>query len=82
MTAKGYGVGERYSADPIGSNESRGKDTSKRLHRNDPGWTGTEVKLRNEAMRQFMRNPEGTAHADSSAYRNASCWDENGKLKP
>lgn len=71
---KGYGIGERHSQDPIGSDAPRGKDTSKRKHRNDPGWTPTEEKLRNQAMRQFMRNPEGSANRDESAYKASTVW--------
>lgn len=59
MPRKGYDVGGRYSQDPIGSEKPRGKATGRRLHRNDPGWTPTELHRKNELMRQFMRNPEG-----------------------
>ena len=76
---KGYGVGDRFSQDPIGSHEPRGKDTSQRKHRNDPGWTPTEEHQRNQLLRQFMKNPEGSAHQDVGAYKAASCWCECGR---
>ncbi len=74
VVKSGWGVNERYAADPIGSNEPRGKDTSQRKHRNDGGWTPTEERQREQMLRQFMRNPEGTANRDESAYKTASCW--------
>jgi len=74
MPPRGYGIGERFSADPIGSHEPRGKDTSQRKHRNDPGWTPTESKLREQSLRQFMKNPSGSANRDETLYKSASCW--------
>lgn len=74
MTLKGWGVNERHADNPINSHLPRGKDTSERRHRNDPGWTGTEERMRNQLLRQFMRSPEGSAHSDVEAYKGASCW--------
>ena len=65
--ASGYEYGGRYSQDPIGSQKSRGKSRSQRKHRNDgPSWTPTEQHRRNELMRQFMRNPEGSGGASAT----------------
>ncbi len=78
---KGFGVGEKYSADPIGSDKPRGKNRERRKHKLDgPTLTPTESHIKNNLMRQFMKNAEGSVN--SEAYRNASCWDENGRLKP
>jgi len=74
MKMRDYEIGGKHSSDPINSHVPRGKDTSKRKHRNDPGWTPTEEKIRNQLMRQFMKNPEGSAHADTDAYKNSPVW--------
>lgn len=72
---RGYGVGEKYAADPIGSNESRGKNRERRKHKLDgPTLTPTESHIKNNLMRQFMRNPEGSADRDDSAYKSSSAW--------
>lgn len=60
------------NGDPVGSEKPRGKDCSEQRGRYDPGWTGTERRLKDQLMRQFMRNPEG--EPPSEAYKNASCW--------
>ena len=62
----------RVDGDPIGSEAPRGKDCSEQRGRYDPGWTGTELRMRNSLLRQFMKNPEG--EPPSEAYKNASCW--------
>lgn len=69
---RGYDVGGKYSQDPIGSDQPRGKDTSRRKHRNDPGWTPTELHQRNALMRQFMKNPEGEQVGE--AYKASPAW--------
>lgn len=80
---KGYGVGDRYSADPVGSHVPRGKARSQRkASRDGPTLTPTEQHRKNNLMRQFMVNPEGGGTGNSEAYRAASCWDEKGRLKP
>ena len=58
----------------------RGKDRSERKGRYDGGWTGTESRIRNQLMRQFMRTGEGGG-GNSDAYRESSVWCECGKLK-
>lgn len=70
----------RVDGDPIGSEAPRGKARFQRKSGRDPGFTPTEQHHKNQLMKQFMKNPEGTTN--SEAYRAASCWDENGKLKP
>lgn len=82
MTAKGYDAGGKYSQDPIGSEKPRGKDCSERRSSRDPGLTPTEQHRKNNLMRQFMRTGEGGGSGNTEAYRNASCWDERGRLKP
>lgn len=73
----------RYSEDPIGSDAPRGKARSQRkASRDGPSLTPTEQHRKNALMRQFMTNPEGGGIGNSEAYRAASCWDANGKLKP
>lgn len=80
MSLKGYGINERYSQDPIGSNEPRGKSRERRKHREDGNTlTPTEQHIKNSCMKQFC-SLEGSTN--SEAYRAASCWDENGRLKP
>lgn len=71
----------RVDGDPIGAEKPRGKSRFQRKSGRDPGFTPTELHHKNQLMRQFMKNPEGPGGA-SEAYRSASCWDENGKLKP
>lgn len=70
----------RVDGDPVGSEAPRGKSRFQRKSGRDPGFTPTEHHQKAQLMRQFMRNPEGSPNTE--AYRNASCWDENGKLKP
>lgn len=82
MTLKGYDVGGKYREDPVGSHVPRGKARSQRKASRDPGFTPTEQHRKNALMRQFMVNPEGGGTGNTEAYRAASCWDENGKLKP
>lgn len=70
---RGYDVGGRYSQDPVGSDESRGKNRERRKHKLDgPTLTPTEAHIKNSLMRQFMRNPEGEPVGE--AYKSASCW--------
>jgi hypothetical protein len=72
---RGYGVGEKFSQDPVGSDESRGKNRERRKHKLDgPTLTPTESHIKNSLMRQFMKNPEGSEGRDESAYKSASCW--------
>lgn len=79
----GYEREGKYSADPIGSAAPRGKARSQRkASRDGPTLTPTEQHRKNALMRQFMVNPEGGGIGNSDAYRAASCWDENGRLKP
>jgi len=59
----------RVNGDPIGSEKPRGKDSSRRKARNDPGFTPTEQRQKNELMRQFMKNPEGGGIGNSEAFR-------------
>ncbi len=76
---KGYEMGGRFSQDPIGS-ETRGKNRERRKHKNDgPTLTPTEAHIKSNLMKQFCHLEGGT---NSEAYRAASCWDENGRLKP
>ncbi len=75
---KGWGVGQRYSQDPIGSDAPRGKNREKRKHRNDPGLTPTEQHIKNNLMNQFRRTGEGPG-GHSEAYRSASIWCECGR---
>lgn len=58
----------------------RGKDRSERKGRYDGGYTGTEQRIKDQLMRQFMRTGEGPG-APSSAYRDAPCWCACGRLK-
>lgn len=79
---RGHGLNERYAEDPINSHEPRGKSTERRKHRNDgPTLTPTEQHIKNSLMRQFMRNPEGSAHRDERAYKGSPVWcpDCNGR---
>jgi hypothetical protein len=72
---RGFDIGGKYREDPVGADVPRGKSTERRKHRNDgTSWTPTEARLKNELMRQFMHNPEGTAHADDDAYKNSPAW--------
>lgn len=71
--SNGYELGGRYSADPIGSETSRGKDCSKRLSSKDgPHWTPTEQHQKNQLMRQFLKR-DGSQGA-SEAYVNSPVW--------
>jgi hypothetical protein len=55
---------------PIGSEKPRGKDRSQRKHREDgKTWTGTEQRLKNKLMRQFMRTGEGGGAGVSAQFR-------------
>lgn len=76
----GFEYGGRYKDDPIGSDKPRGKNREQRKHRNDGATlTPTEQHIKNNLMKQFCRMEGST---NSEAYRNASCWDETGRLKP
>lgn len=75
----GFEAGGRYSANPIGSEH---KSTEQRKASRDPGLTPTELHRKSNLMRQFMKNPEGGGVGNSEAYRNGSCWDASGRLKP
>lgn len=70
----------RVDGDPIGSEAPRGKARFQRKSGRDPGFTPTEKLHKAKLMKQFCKNPEGSPNTE--AYRNASCWDENGRLKP
>ena len=66
---------------PVGSDAPRGKDRSQRKHREDgKTWTGTEQRIKNGLMRQFMKTGEGPG-GNSEAYREAECWCACGRLK-
>jgi hypothetical protein len=70
----------RVDGDPIGSEKPRGKSRHRRKSGRDPGaLTPTEQHQKNNLMKQFCRL-EGSLN--SEAYRNAPCWDANGRLKP
>lgn len=72
---RGHGINERYAQDPIGSDESRGKNRERRKHKLDgPTLTPTESHIKNSLMRQFMRNPEGSADQDDAAYKASPAW--------
>lgn len=58
----------------------RGKDRSERKGRYDGGWTGSERRIRDQLMRQFMKTGEGPG-GNGDAYRNAPCWCACGRLK-
>ncbi len=75
VAKRGYEVGGKFSQDPIGSERSRGKSRSQRKHRNDPGWTPTELHVKNQLMRQFMKNPEGPGGASETYKRNYDAID-------
>ncbi len=68
------------NGDPIGSDAPKGKSNAQRKGRYDGGYTGTEQRVKDQLMRQFMRTGEGPG-APSEAYRNASCWCACGRLK-
>jgi hypothetical protein len=66
---KGYELGGKYSADPIGSDAPKGKSCAQRKASKDgPTLTGSEQRLKNELMRQFMRTGEGPGGV-SAAFR-------------
>lgn len=67
------------NGDPVGSEAPRGKSCGKRMGRYDGSFTPTEQRVKDELMRQFMRNPEG--EPPSAAYVNAPCWCACGRLK-
>ena len=72
---KGYGYGSKYANDPIGSDAPRGKNRELRKHAMDGNtMTPTESHIKNNLMRQFMRNPEGTAQSNTEAYKNSPAW--------
>ncbi len=80
---RGYEMGGKFSSDPIGSDAPRGKNRERRKHRNDGNTlTPTENHIKQNLMRQFMKNPEGGGIGNSESYRNSECWDANGRLKP
>lgn len=68
------------NGDPVGSELPRGKSNAQRKGRYDGSYTGTEQRVKNELMRQFMKTGEGPG-GNSEAYRNASCWCACGRLK-
>lgn len=75
---RGHGINERYAEDPINSHEPRGKSSERRKHRLDGSTlTPTEQHIKNGLMRQFMRNPEGSAHRDERAYKESPVWCPN-----
>lgn len=56
---RGYEIGGKYAADPIGS-ESRGKNRERRKSSKDPGaLTPTESHRKAEFLQQFRRSGEG-----------------------
>lgn len=69
------------NGDPVSAKETRGKSNAARKGRYDGSFTGTEQRIKNELMRQFMRTGEGGGMGNSQAYRNAPCWCECGRLK-
>lgn len=72
----------RIDGDPPLSEYRRGKARSmQKSARDGTTWTPTESRKRDQLMRQFMKHADGTG-GNSEAYRNASCWDKNGRLKP
>lgn len=72
---RGHGLGEKYSADPIGSDSPRGKNREHRkAARDGTSWTVTEEHLRNKFLRQFMKNPDGSEHRDVDAYKASPVW--------
>ena len=70
---KGFEVGGKYREDPVGSWESRGKETSRRKHSRDMGFTPSEVRLKNQLMRQFMKHGDGPG-GNSQAWRESELW--------
>lgn len=69
MMKKGWGVGEKFANDPIGSDAPRGKDCSARKSSRDgPTLTGSEQRLKNSLMQQFRRTGEGPGGV-SEAFR-------------
>lgn len=51
----------RVNGDPVGSEKPRGKDSSQRKSRADgKSWTPTESRIRDQLMKQFCKNPEGS----------------------
>lgn len=67
------------NGDPVGADAPRGKSCAQRKGRYDGSYTPTEQRVKDDLMRQFMRNPEG--EPPGAAYVNASCWCACGKLK-
>jgi len=67
------------NGDPIGIGP-RGKSNAKRMGRYDGSFTGTEQRIKNQLMRQFMRTGEGEG-GNSDAYVDAPCWCECGRLR-
>lgn len=66
------------NGDPFDSDKPRGKSNAKRMGRYDGSYTPTEQRLKDSLMKQFCRD-EGPP--PSSAYLNAPCWCECGRLK-
>lgn len=70
---RGYDIGGRYSADPIGSDAPRGKDRSQRKSgRDGPSWTPTESRRRDTLLRQFLQRDGSQGNTD--AYLASPVW--------
>jgi hypothetical protein len=67
------------NGDPIGSDEPRGKDCSKRMGRYDGSFTPTEQKMKDQLMKQFTRFGEGVG-GNTAAYRDG--WERTFERKP
>ncbi len=56
---RGFEIGGKYSADPIGSDKARGKSRYQRKAARDGNTlTPTEQRQKNQLMKQFMKDPE------------------------
>jgi hypothetical protein len=62
----------RHPEDPIGSETPRGKASFRRKSGRETGLTPSEQHHKNQLMRQFMRNPEGTVNP--VAYTSSAVW--------
>lgn len=71
----------RLNGDPPLSERPRGKSRSmQKSARDGKTWTPSESRKRDSLMRQFLKR-DGS-QGNSEAYRAASCWDKNGRLRP
>jgi hypothetical protein len=69
------------NGDPVSATETRGKSNAQRKGRYDGSFTGTEQRIKNNLMRQFMRTGEGGGMGNSAAYRNSPLWCACGGMK-